>query len=71
MDTRTGEIRYFREGEEVPPEYVEVTEPQMTASQKELMQVSKFDSRSELGQVFTGKRRERRRKMKDYQKHYR
>jgi hypothetical protein len=62
MDTRTGMIEQFSKEEMKgldPERYERVHREQMTAKQEELMQVSKHDNRSELGKIFTGKRKNR------------
>ena len=58
MDPDSGKIY---KGGDVPDNLVEILEEQMTARQKAEMQVSPFDNRSELGKVYTGNRKERRR----------
>lgn len=76
MNVQTGEIRNFSEDQwtkvlETEPalaerlkDWVPVDESQMTLKQKADMQVSKHDSVSELGKLFTGNRAERRRQVK-------
>lgn len=62
MDTRTGEIKQFEEGEEVSKDLIKVAYEQMTEKQKEEMQVSKYDNKSELGKIFTEERKKVKRK---------
>lgn len=64
MNTETGEIKYFKEGEKIPKEFIPVKESQMTEKQKKNLRVSKYDSISTLGRMFTGNRKERRRQAK-------
>jgi hypothetical protein len=64
MNTETGEIKEFKEGEKIPENFVEVSRKDMTNKQKESMQVSKYDSISKLGKLFYGNRKERRRQAK-------
>ena len=70
MDTRTGVIRELSEEDrkalnkalgKSPPDMIAVTESQMTKKQKETMQVSKHDNKSELGKLFKFNRNKRRR----------
>lgn len=62
MDTRTGKIYYDIETTEG---LMEIKGDDITPKQLETMQVSKYDSRSVLGQMFTGCRAERRKAMKE------
>ena len=71
MDTRTGEIKYFEENKKPPEHYIKILQEQMTKKQSEEMQVSKFDNRSELGKIFTDKRKERKKKAKGFRKRIR
>ena len=57
MNIETGEIRQFKEGEKIPKEFVRIFEEQMTNLQKQNMQVSKFDNKSELGKLYTSHRK--------------
>lgn len=61
MNIKTEEIKYFEEGEKVPDDFVLVDEKDMTDKQKKEMRVSKYDSISKLGKIFTSNRKERRR----------
>lgn len=58
MDTRTGEIKRFKEEEQIPDHFIKIHEEQMTEKQKKKMRVSKFDNKSKLGKIFTAKRKE-------------
>ena len=61
MNRDTGELRRFKEGENIPDIFQMIQEEQMTDKQKVEMVVSKYDNKSELGKLFTGNRAERRR----------
>lgn len=67
MNLNTGEIRNFDDEEikSLSDEWMELSEEDMTAKQKETMQVSKHDNKSKLGKMFTGNRAERRRQIKE------
>jgi hypothetical protein len=62
MNTETGDL--YARLKDVPPETMNQCIPidaaQMTKKQMRTMRVSKHDNRSELGQLFTGNRKERR-----------
>jgi hypothetical protein len=66
MNTETGKIEYYTDEELenklklLKDSLIEVKEEDMTEKQKEEMQVSKFDNKSKLGQIFTMSRAERR-----------
>jgi len=60
MDRDTGVIKNFKEGEKIPEDFIQVEEEQMTREQKLKMAVSKYDSASVLGKVFTANRKQRR-----------
>jgi len=65
MNIETGEIKRFGSDEEFDHEkFVEIKEAFMTKLQQETEKVSKFDSQSELGKLFTGNRKERREREK-------
>lgn len=65
MNSETGEIKRFTEGEIIPDNFVPIKEEeQMTEKQKETMQVSKHDSKSELGQAMILNRATRRNMLK-------
>ena len=68
MNTETGEIKRFTAEDVIPSNFIEIKEKQMTEKQKELMQVSKHDSLSILGRLFTGSRAERRRQAKEFKR---
>lgn len=69
MDTMTGKIYRLETDDEFSSHMVRVREELMTAKQKDEMQVSKFDNRTELGKLFKrhrdGNRSERRSKQKN------
>ena len=58
MHVDTGEIKYFAEGAEVPADFMAINDDDMTEKQKENMQVSKHDSRSYLGHLYSQRRRQ-------------
>jgi len=60
-----GHIRMLREDEEPEEDETLINLLKATPKQKEEMQVSKFDNRSQLGQIFTGNRKERRQQEKE------
>ena len=68
MNTETGEIIRLDAEMIATGKFQEIKEEQMTSKQSQLMQVSKFDSKSELGNIFTSNRAERRRQEKEYRK---
>ena len=57
MNTETGEIRHFKEGEKIPKEFIQIYKDEMTELQKKNMQVSKFDNKSKLGKLYTSHRK--------------
>lgn len=65
MQKYTGKLEYFDLKSELPDEFAEVEENDITPKQKENMQVSKYDSISKLGKLFTGNRIERRKMAKN------
>lgn len=74
MDTQTGKIHEFKDSEELKkaleenPDLISVEQHQLTAKQKLNKQVSKYDSVSELGRLFNGNRKERRKYAKRLKK---
>jgi len=74
MDTRTGKIHEYSNNDELKKalseneDLVKINNEDITAKQLENMQVSKHDSVSKLGKHFTGNRKERRRKAKEYKR---
>ena len=64
MNIETGEIKQFKEGDKIPDGFVPIIREQMTKKQARNMQVSKYDSVSELGRLFTGNRKQRREQAK-------
>lgn len=60
MDINTGELIMLGEGEGPLKSFISILQKQMTEKQKKEMQVSKFDNKSELGKLFTGNRKARR-----------
>lgn len=65
MNSETGEIKRFEKGEIIPDNFISIKEEQMTEKQKETMQVSKHDSKSELGQAMILNRATRRNMLKE------
>ena len=73
MNINTGEIRFIEADKVIDSDkpivlssqWIPVDESQMTDKQKETMQVSKYDSGSELGKLFGANRAERRRQAKE------
>lgn len=63
MNIETGEL--YEKLRDVPQDAMDQCLPidstQMTKKQRKNMQVSKYDSMSELGKIYTGNRKERRR----------
>lgn len=59
MNTITGEIKNFSEEDlkELKELWISIDEKDMTTKQKETLQVSKFDNRSKLGQIYTNYRK--------------
>ena len=68
MDINTGKIEMFNQDDEIPKNFIEIMRDQMTEKQKKTMQVSKYDNRSELGQLFLKERRKRIKKAKKRRK---
>ena len=72
MNVDTGHLEYLTmaafEQQAKMGALVEVDMNMATDKQKEEMQVSKHDNRSELGKVFTGSRRERRAQERAFKK---
>lgn len=79
MDTKTGQIiknvdtgavqellEKNKASEQDEKSYIRIKEDDMTDKQRATLQVSKYDSISKLGKLFTGCRKERRRKAKQY-----
>lgn len=61
MNVETGEIVELKTGKEwLPGRMVPVKDGDMTEKQKRTKQVSRHDTRSKLGMIFTGNRKERR-----------
>ena len=68
MNIKTGEIKYFEPEDEIPEDWIQIYEGQMTKKQRETLHVSKHDSVSELGKLFTGNRAERRKQAKEHKR---
>ena len=52
MNVETGKITEFDENERLQRRVIPIKRKDMTAKQKELLQVSKFDNKSVLGKTF-------------------
>ena len=71
MNTETGELKRFEEGEKIPSIFARIKEELMTDKQRRTMQVSKHDNRSELGKLYgqhrklSRRERNRRKRMKE------